>query len=299
MRKTLLGLALVLGGTPVSMQGAVLQPETLRAWREYVAAADLRMKARVNGQIPFLWTDESPERRRRVFAGNTVIAPVVGGGYINVADGLIHHWIGAIFIPHTTLQQVITVLHEYGRYKEFYRPFVADSGLCSAVSWNQEFSLIFQYRMMFGTLVIEGRYVANDFALDATRRYTITSTALVQEVEGYGTGTERLLTPGSGSGFLWNLRTVVRYKQAEGGVYVELEVLALSRTIPGALRWFVNPLVRRMAMNCLDAALERTRNAVMAPPATREEVSQTASRRIVSLCNCARPAGVAPSRASK
>src|SRR5215469_12457635 len=99
MIKVLLGLAFVSGSSWI--QAAELDPEPLRVWNEYIAGADQKIKLRLNGQLPFLWTDESAERKRRVLAGETVIAPVIANGSKNAALGLIHDWMGAMFIPNT------------------------------------------------------------------------------------------------------------------------------------------------------------------------------------------------------
>ena len=288
MIKALVSLLFVSEGTLAVVQGAVLNPDTLRAWTEYVAAADAHMKPRLTGKLPFLWTDESAERRRRVLEGQTVIAPVLAGGFKSVPQGLIHHWIGAVFIPNTSIRQVRTVLHQYNRYKDFYQPFVAESRLCSASLSNQEFSMIFQYRVVFGSFVVESRYSSQDFAVDDRHHYSIATSVRVQEIDGYRTAEERRLPPGTGAGFVWSLHSIVRYEQRDGGVYLELETLALSRGIPGALRWFVSSLVKRMSTGSLESALLKTRNAINGTaPVAVDAKAVSAKPGALSHCSCA------------
>jgi hypothetical protein len=219
-----------------------------------------------------------------------------------VAEGLIHHWIGAIFIPNTTIPQLTAVLHEYDRYKEFFKPFVADSRVCSSTPSSQEFSMILQYHVVFGGLVVESRYSSREFPVDERRRYSIVGTVRVQEIDGYGTAAERRLPPGKGTGFVWGLHTIARYAERDGGVYVELEALALSRSIPSPLRWVVGPLVKRLSMSSLETALQRTRNAVKGTvPASLETRAIPIKPGVLSSCNCARlnEPGVAPTPLSK
>jgi hypothetical protein len=262
--KGLIVLTLALNAGSPFLAAAALDPEALKVWSEYIAAADLRMQPRLRGQVPFLWTDESVDRRRRVSGGETVIAPIVANGSQNAPNALIHHWIGAVFIPHSTLHQLAGTLHAYDRYKDFYRPFIAESRQGASTASGQEFSLIFQYRTMFGTFVYEARYATRDFGVDERRHYSIANTTLVRQIEGYGTSWERPLPPGSGAGFVWRLHTIARYQQRDNGVYLELETMALTRNIPGALRWVVAPLVKRMSISSMEAALLKTRNAVTA-----------------------------------
>jgi hypothetical protein len=45
---------------------------------------------------------------------------------------------------------------------------------------------------------------------------------------------------------------------------MQLEVIALTRDIPATLRWFIDPIVRRIAKGSLFTSLEKTRQAVHA-----------------------------------
>ena len=84
-----------LAGTASAIE---LQGATLDAWQEYLGGASARLQARVNAKEPFLWIDESADRAQRTRRGEIVVAPLVGHGTQNVPGGLIHDWIGAIFI---------------------------------------------------------------------------------------------------------------------------------------------------------------------------------------------------------
>jgi len=48
------------------------------------------MQQRIRGHAAFLWMDESPERAERVWCGEIVIAPVMGHGTQEGANGLVH-----------------------------------------------------------------------------------------------------------------------------------------------------------------------------------------------------------------
>src|ERR1700743_2091067 len=95
---------MLLAGVPGLLAAMNLQPDTLRAWDNYIHNADSLMQSRLDGQRPFLWTDEAPGRRARLDRGEIVVAPFIGRGTRNIADGLIHDWIGAVFIPNATIE---------------------------------------------------------------------------------------------------------------------------------------------------------------------------------------------------
>ena len=48
---------------------------------------------------------------------------------VHVPDGLIHDWIGAVSIPHTTLEQTLARVQDYDNHKKIYKPEVMDSRL--------------------------------------------------------------------------------------------------------------------------------------------------------------------------
>src|SRR5262249_19058471 len=104
------------------------------------------------------------------------------------------------------------------------------------------------------------------------RGYNVADTTQVQEIENYGHPGEHLLPPGTGNGFIWRLRSMARYEERDGGVYFELEAIALTRDIPTSLRWLVKPVVNRLSINSLTTILRQTRDAVKSLPSNREQL---------------------------
>ena len=245
------------------LRAAELQPVTLIAWNAYLHEADVRLQERAAGRQPFLWMDESPDRAARVRRGETVIAPVVGHGTEGVPNGLVHDWIGAVFIPGATIQGLLAVVHDYDNYQHLYRPVVTSSRALACSDRGQAFQMVWQRKVLFVNAAMQGHYEAHDIMLDARRGYSIAEAVEVREIEGYGHTGERLLPPGTGNGFLWRIRSIARYQERDGGVYLELEAIALTRDIPASLGWLVNPSVTRLSIHSLTATLRQTRDAVL------------------------------------
>ena len=78
---------------------------------------------------PFLWVDERRDLAQRLRAGEILVEPVDGDSPHPVPRGLIHDWIGAVFVPKAKLDDVMGVLDDYEHYKDFYRPMVVKSKL--------------------------------------------------------------------------------------------------------------------------------------------------------------------------
>jgi len=274
----LMGVTLVVGSSAGQIRAADLQPGTVQAWDAYNRAADLRVQARADGRQSFLWTDESADRKMRVLHGEIVVAPVTGRGTRSVPNGLIHDWIGAAFIPNATIERLFRVVHDYNRYKDFYKPVVADSRTLACSPENQEFLMLWQRRVLFLNAALEGRYQSHDVVVDARRGYSVAETVKVQEVEDYGRTGQHLLPPDKGNGLIWRLRSIARYAERDGGVYLELEAIALTRDIPASLRWLVSPVVSRLSINSLTATLRQTRDAVTSLPQAVDAIALCPNR---------------------
>jgi hypothetical protein len=122
-----------------------------------------------------------------------------------LSDTDIHDWIGAVFIPRATFESVLAVVHDYDRYKDFYKPVVVDSKLLVCTGVDQDFSMTWRRRVLFVNAAMEGQYRPHDFAVDARRGYGVADTRQVQEIDGYGDSGEHLLPPDQGNGNIWRL----------------------------------------------------------------------------------------------
>jgi hypothetical protein len=100
----------------------------------------------------------------------------------------------------------------------------------------------------------------------------------MREIEAYGKSGERFLTPNEGSGYIWRMHSIARFQERDGGVYLELEAIALTRDIPGSLRWLVSPVVNHLSINSLTTTLRQTRDAVHSASTKPEMIASGAGR---------------------
>lgn len=276
-------IVLVMASGFVPLDAAELQPAASSAWEAYVARADQQMRARVAANGPLLWVDEAPGRNRRVQDGAILVAPGMGSGTETVPGGLIHHWLAAAFIPQAKLPCVLGVAHDFAHYKQFYWPAVVDSKPLSASGEHQDFSMRSLHRVLFITAAFESQFVTVDFPVDAKRWYIVADSTRVQEIENYGQPNERLLPPTRGHGFVWRLHTITRYEERDGGVYVEMEAIELSRDIPAAIRWFVAPAIARFSQSEIMTSLRQTREAVTAAVQAEQRVNVAESAGLAAV----------------
>jgi hypothetical protein len=257
-------------GSPVGSSGLELKEETLRIWDAYLQAANSRTASR---QAQFLWLDEAPDNRQRVRDGQILVTSIGQQNPKPVPSGLIHDWMGASFIPNTTLDGVLSAVRNYADYKDFYNPAVVDSKLLGTEGGCDKYSMRVVNKETVAETALDMEYETCYFRVDERRWYSVTHTTRVQEIRHYGKANEQELPPNQGSGYIWRLYSVAKYEQTDGGTYVEVEAIALSRDIPVAVRWLVNPIVRRVSKNSMLISLQQTEKAVRSTEAANRVVT--------------------------
>lgn len=250
--------ALLLAGLPDA--GKVdLKPATVEAFDRYVRTAEARLDP-PSGNGAFLWVDGSPDRRRQVQQGKILAQPWTGNGDLEIPDGLIHDWIGAVFVPGETLDTVLAVLQDYDHHKNIYKPEVVDSKLLSRDGDHFRVYLRLK-KTQIVTVVLATEHDAQYTRLDAKRCASRSHSTRIAELDNPGKKDERELPPGHDHGFLWRLNSYWRLEERDGGVYVECEAISLTRNVPVGLGWLINPIIRGLPRDSLANTLRATRDA--------------------------------------
>ena len=254
---------LLVAATPASP--AELQPRTVAAFDRYVQATEQRMKS----DPQFLWVDNLAASEQRAVLealrrGELVIDRLTtrqGGKDIDIPDGMVHHWIGVVFIPGATLDKAVSLLQDYDHHAQIYAPNVAASKLLSRDGNNFRVSLRFMMKKVI-TVVVNSEHDAR-FTRDAPNRASsrIYSTRIA-EVESPGTPSEREKPVGNDGGYLWRLYSYWRVLERDGGTYVQCESLSLTRDIPMGFGWLIRPFVTSIPRESLEFTLTTTRNVL-------------------------------------
>lgn len=249
-------------------QCAELQKETAVAFERYIGASENRINTELkNGTFLFIdqWT---AARRADAYAqlrkGQLLIQQVntpEEGHPIDVPHGLIHDWVGVLFIPNVTLSQTLAVVQDYNNHQNIYKPEVRESKLLSRN--DDHFKVFLQlYKKSLATVVINADFDVTYQRLDPNRAVSRSYSVKLAEVENLGQKDERELPVDDGHGYLWRLNSYWRFEEKDGGVYVQLESIGLSRSVPALFAWLINPLLRSIPRGTLSNLLNATRSAV-------------------------------------
>ena len=259
-----LGIALFL----TSGEAAELTREATNAWDQYLQSATAQVKTCHERQTGCPWVETTPDAIAKLKNREVLVSGVGGTGRISVPHGLIHDWTAAVFIPNTTLDRVLSLIQDYDNYWTWYPPTVVESRLLSSTANERKFELRLVRKAFLVTAAFEIESEARFYRTGKNRAYSIASSTRVREIENYGKPEQRILAPDTGSGYVWRSATISQYEERDGGVFLELRALLLSREISSSSAWFVKPLVSRMARSALTVYLERTRRAVMSSGGT-------------------------------
>jgi len=241
-----------------------LKPRTLQAFEAYIRDAETAMEPTLGGERPFLWSDTRSEISQQVSKGNIVAEFWSGSGPVEVPNGLIHDWIGAVFIPRATLEQTLARVQDYDNHKNIYKPEVMDSGLVSHD--GNDFRIFLRLlKKKIITVVLDTDHEVHYLSLDPKRWFCRSYTTRIAEVENPGTTMEKVLPADTGYGFLWRLYSYWRFQERDGGVYVECRAISLTRDIPLGLGWIIEPIIRKLPRESLINTLKATRDALSNP----------------------------------
>ena len=247
---------------PILSDATDVKPVTLQAWDAYVRAAKTRMEERARGQIPFLAVDAERGVAQRVRTGDVLVEPGAGDSPHPVPNGLIHDWMGTVFRPKAHLDDVMAVVNNYERYKDFYKPMVSNSMILERTQDREKVTLLMMVRAYSVTATVETDNDVQIVRLNADKAYSLSTSVRVREIADYGKPSEHALPEDRGPGYVWRTFIVTRLEQRDGGVYAEIEMIALSRSIPLAFRWLIQPLAERLPRDILMATLKDMRAAV-------------------------------------
>lgn len=203
------------------MASAQPGPETMQAWDRYVATAEARI-----------------DRERIVVPTSTDIA----GETIPIEGGTIHHWRGTVFIPGTTVDRLLDELLN-PRRDDAHQEDVAES---RTIERNGD--TVRTYIRLVRRAIVTVEY---DTEHEMTFRRWSPSLATARSV-----ATSIREVGGDDHGFLWRLVSYWKYRQTPEGVFVDLESITLSRSIPAVVRPVAMPIIRHVARESMARTLE-------------------------------------------
>jgi hypothetical protein len=247
-----------------------LKPETNAAFNHYVQLSEQRMQKDLQSEsflslsidgVPLQPRELLFDRLKRGEVLTQRLETLERGSRVSVPGGLIHHWRGVVFVPGANLNQTLALLQDYDRHSRIYAPRVLGSKLIQHNGDDFKFFLRLSETKIV-TVVLDTEYDVHYLRLDSTKACSRSYSTKVAEVESPGLPGEHEKPSGGDSGFLWRLNSYWRFWEHDGGVYIQMEAVSLTRDIPDGIGWLIRPFVTSIPRESLVFTLSRTRSAL-------------------------------------
>ena len=249
---------------PLDASAAELTAATRRAWQRHVAATETRIERELHvpGRFLSMDFDAAADRQRaqaRLREGIVLVTNLQDeNGSVNVAGGAIHHWRGVVFIPGATVDEVLRAASDPDGPRAHRQEDVLAARVLSRSPGSLRLFLKLQRRVIVSAAYNTEHDVV--YRTHGSGRASSRSIATrIAEVVNLGEPDEHECPPGVDRGFLWGLNSYWRYQAVAGGVFVELESLTLSRSVPWGVGAVANPLVDQVARESITRTLQALR----------------------------------------
>lgn len=215
------------------------------AFDNYARIVESRLAEQHRSPDNFLILD--PNTRTRLRSGEVLIEKV---STPTTPDTLLHHWRATAFVPNATPADFERLLRNFSAYPTNFAPEILSSTILSRTPTDTLLRLRTRQHHVI-TVVLDTTCDVTFALLDPAHGYSISRSTRVDQI-----------APMGDDGFLYHLNTYWSYEQRDGGLYLQIESLSLTRAIPHGLAWAVQPYLESIPRDSLLFTLTSARNAL-------------------------------------
>ena len=235
-------------------------PAATASFNAYINTVESRIARQHQSSDSFL----VPFDQGRLRSGEQIIEKLAPASQEGFPGAMLHHWRGTAFAPGAKAADFEGVMRNFSAYPQYYAPQVVQARILSQQGDHYQVMMrVKQHHVI--TVVMDTGYdvdFAHPVAPRFMRGYSISRSTRISEIESAGTPKEHTLDPGEDHGFLWRLNTYWSYEERDGGLYMQIESVSLTRSIPTGLGWVIGPFVESVPRESLAFTLRSTCNAL-------------------------------------
>ncbi len=247
-------------------------PAATAAFNAYVATVESRL-ALEHGSLASFLAPVGSSQQADLRRGELVISHLTPAGG-DPPGAIIHHWRATAFAPGAHIADLERTLRDFPDYSHIYATQVVRAAILSQQGDRYRVSMRLRQQHVI-TVVLDTTYDVTFARPDARHLYTLSRSTQVSEIESAGTAHERALSPADDHGFLWRINTYWSCEERDDGLYLQVESISLTRSIPAGLGWAVRPFIDSVPRQSLEFTLRSTINALRA----KSSASTTSRRR--------------------
>ncbi|MGH9589672.1 MAG: hypothetical protein ACRD25_04720 [Terracidiphilus sp.] len=231
--------------------------EAVVDFNSYVWNVEARLAEEHSSRGRFL----APEDTDRLRRGDPVVEELTPEGGKALPGALLHDWRGTAFVPGATVADFMRLMEDFSAYPRRYAPEVVRARVLARR--GEHFTVLMRVRQQhLIPVVMDTTYDVTFGRLDAQHGYSLSHSRTIDEIASPGTRREHALSDADAHGFLWRLNTYWSYAQRDGGLFIQIESVSLTRSIPAGLGWAVGPFVESVPRDSLEFTLESTCKAL-------------------------------------
>jgi hypothetical protein len=236
--------------------------KAVSAFNNYANAVEARLDRQHGSASGFLaLVGAGQEADAQLRRGELIVEQITRSGGEALPGALLHHWRGTAFAAGATTADFERLMKDFNAYPRHFAPQVIQAraqaqpgGLVHTVMRVRQKHVI--------TVVMDTAYDISFGRRDARHGYSVSRSTQISEIDAPGTADEHALNASQEHGFLWRMNTYWSYEERDGGLYMQIESVSLSRAIPTGLGWAVRPFVESVPRDSLEFTLRATCNAL-------------------------------------
>jgi hypothetical protein len=249
----------------VAAPGSVLAepaPAAVSAFNAYVSTVEARLAQQHRSQETFLApVAPAASSQMRLRRGELIVEQLTPSTGADLPGAMLHHWRGTAFAPGAKAADFERLMKDFNAYPRHYSPQVLQAKVLT--EQGDRIQAVMRVRQQHViTVVMDTAYDINFGRLDPHDGYSTSRSTRISEIDAPGTRAEHALSARQEHGFLWRLNTYWSYEERDGGLYMQIESVSLTRSIPSGLGWAVGPFVRSVPRESLEFTLRSTCNAL-------------------------------------
>jgi hypothetical protein len=253
------GLMLFLDG-PRLLMGEP-SPAAVFAFNSYSKAVESRLAQQHRSPNTFLAASDLEGAETRVRQEELIIERLTPSTGANFSGTLLHHWRGTAFAPRAKAADFERLMRDFNSYPQHFSPQVLQAKVFTQRGDRMQAWMRVRQRHVI-TVVMDTTYDITFGHLDVEHGYSISQSTQIAEINSPGTDAERTLDANEEHGFLWRLNTYWSYEERDGGLYLQIEAVSLTRSIPSGLGWAIRPYVESIPRESLEFTLRSVCNAL-------------------------------------
>jgi hypothetical protein len=231
------------------------------AFNAYAQSIESRLAQQHRSSTNFLSISSDPQTLTRLRSSEVILENLTPA-HAESSGALLHHWRGTAFAPGATAADFEHLLTNFNAYPKNFSPEVLQASLISQQNGHIFAAIRVRQRHVI-TVLMDTAYDITFGQLDAHHGYSISQSTRISELDPK---TNLALAPSEEHGFLWRLNTYWSYEERDGGLYLQIESVSLTRSIPTGLGWALRPYIESVPRESLDFTLRSAVTAIKKGP---------------------------------